>query len=81
MCSSDLDADIVLFDPKKKHVITQETQHMRCDYSSYEGWEVTGKVRTVFLRGNLAIDQGKAFIGKGFGKFIPRKPFSQSNPF
>ncbi len=71
------DADIVILDPHKKHVLSKETQHMRCDYSSYEGWEVTGKIRTVFLRGTLAIDQGKAFIGKGFGRYLPRKPFSK----
>jgi len=70
------DADIVIFDPKEKHVLSRETQHMRCDYSAYEGWEVTGKVKTVFLRGNLAIDNGKAYITKGFGKYLPRKPYS-----
>lgn len=70
------DADLVIFDPKKKHTLSHETQHMRCDYSAYEGWEVTGKVRTVFLRGSLAIDNGKAFVGKGFGKYLPRKPYS-----
>jgi len=73
------DADLVIFDPKKKHVLSKDTQHMRCDYSSYEGWEVTGKVRSVFLRGTLAIDNGKALIGKGFGRYLPRKPFSQHN--
>lgn len=70
------DADIVIFDPKEKHVLSRETQHMRCDYSAYEGWEVTGKVKTVFLRGNLAIDNGKAYITKGFGKYLSRKPYS-----
>jgi len=66
------DADIVIFDPKKQHTLSAETHHMRCDYSSYEGWQVTGKVRTVLLRGTVAIDQGKAFIGKGFGKYLHR---------
>jgi len=67
------DADIVIFDPKVKHTMSAQTHHMRCDYSSYEGWPVTGKVRTVLLRGTVAIDQGKALIGKGFGKYLPRK--------
>ncbi len=70
------DADLVIFDPKVKHTHSAETHHMRCDYSSYEGWQVTGKVRTVLLRGTVAIDQGKALIGKGFGKYLPRKKFS-----
>lgn len=69
------DADIVIFDPKVKHTLSAQTHHMRCDYSSYEGWHVTGKVRTVLLRGTVAIDKGKALVGKGFGKYLPRKKF------
>ncbi|MCX6101818.1 MAG: dihydropyrimidinase [Proteobacteria bacterium] len=71
------DADIVIFDPEKQHIHSKETHHMRCDYSSYEGWKVTGKVRTVLLRGTVAIDNGKAYIGKGFGKYLKRKSLSQ----
>jgi hypothetical protein len=26
---------------------------MNCDYSAYEGWEVTGKIDTVLLRGKV----------------------------
>ncbi len=70
------DADLVIFDPKKQHKLSAETHHMRCDYSSYEGWQVTGKVRQVFLRGTLAIEDGKALVGKGFGKYLPRKKFN-----
>lgn len=66
------DADIVIFDPKKTHKISVKTHHMNCDYSAFEGWEVTGKCRTIVLRGNIAIDNGKACIGKGFGRYIKR---------
>lgn len=66
------DADIVIFDPKAEHVISAKTHHMNCDYSAYEGWKVQGKCRTTILRGTVAIDQGKAFVGKGFGKYLPR---------
>lgn len=66
------DADIVLFDPKETHTLSAKTQHMRCDYSAYEGWKVTGKVKTVLLRGTVAIENGKALVGKGFGKYMPR---------
>lgn len=68
------DADIVIFDPGVKHTLSAKTHHMNCDYSAYEGWKVTGKVRQTILRGTLAIDQGKALIGKGFGKYLPRGP-------
>lgn len=69
------DADLVIFDPKAKHTISAETHHMKCDYSAYEGWQVTGKVKTVLLRGTVAIDGGRTLVGKGFGKYLPRKPF------
>lgn len=66
------DADIVIFDPKKQHTISAKTHHMNCDYSAYEGWQVQGQCRTTLLRGTVAVDQGKALIPKGFGKFLPR---------
>ena len=49
------DADIVIFDPNEKHTISANTHHMNTDYSAYEGWEVTGKVKTVLLRGKVVI--------------------------
>ena len=67
------DADVVIFDPEEKHTITAASHHMNVDYSAYEGWQLTGKVKTVVLRGTVAIDNGACTIGKGFGKFIKRK--------
>ncbi|MGZ3696879.1 MAG: dihydropyrimidinase, partial [Bdellovibrionota bacterium] len=66
------DADIVIFDPNKKHTLSAKTHHMNCDYSMYEGWQLTGKCRTTILRGTVAVDEGKAHVGKGFGKYISR---------
>ncbi|HEY8660648.1 MAG TPA: dihydropyrimidinase [Hanamia sp.] len=71
------DADIVIFDPKKTHTLSSKTHHMNVDYSGYEGWEVTGKVRTVLLRGEVAIDNDECKVQKGFGKFIKRNKVSQ----
>lgn len=67
------DADIVIFDPAKKHTISAKTHHHRCDYSAYEGWQVTGKAKTVLLRGKIAIEDDKVQIEKGYGKFFKRK--------
>jgi hypothetical protein len=36
------DADIVVFDPEKKHVISSTTDHSKTDYNLFEGTEVTG---------------------------------------
>ncbi|MDH5366670.1 MAG: dihydropyrimidinase [Cyclobacteriaceae bacterium] len=66
------DADIVIFDPNKTHTISSKTHHMNCDYSAYEGWEVTGKTETVLLRGQIAIENGTCKLKPGDGKFISR---------
>jgi dihydropyrimidinase len=68
------DADLVLIDPEKKHTISAATHHMNVDYSGYEGWELTGKIETVLLRGQVAVDAGEAKVGRGYGQFIRRGP-------
>jgi len=66
------DADLVLFNPDEKHTISANSHHMNTDYSAYEGWEVTGKVKTVLLRGEVAIDDHECRVGKGYGQFVKR---------
>jgi dihydropyrimidinase len=66
------DADIVIFDPNASHTISAASHHMNVDYSAYEGWQLTGKVKKVILRGKLVIDDAKCLAQKGYGKFIKR---------
>jgi dihydropyrimidinase len=69
------DADIVIFDPGYTGVISADTSLQGVDFNAYEGFEQTGRAETVFLRGNLIVDDGK-YIGKlGQGKFIKREPY------
>lgn len=70
------DADIIIFDPEKKHVLSASTHHMNVDYSAYEGWEINGKVKTVILRGKVAVDNDECLLPKGYGQFIKRKKFT-----
>ena len=70
------DADILIFDPNEKHTLSAKTHHMNVDYSGYEGWEITGKVKTVLLRGEIAIDANECKVKKGYGQFIKRKKVS-----
>ncbi len=67
------DADIVILNPNQKHTLSSKTHHMNCDYSAYEGWQVQGKCQTTILRGQIAVQDGKFLLKKGFGKFLPRK--------
>ncbi len=67
------DADIVLFNPNKKRVISAKTHHMNVDYNVYEGMEVTGWPEKVFSRGRLLVDGDKWLGEAGTGKYIPRE--------
>ena len=71
------DADLVVFDPNKKHTISVDTHHMNVDYSGYEGWELTGKTETVILRGQVAIENEKCLLEPGYGQFIKRGKISK----
>lgn len=66
------DADIIIFDPTEEHTISAKTHHMNVDYSGYEGWKVKGKVKTVLMRGKVAIDNNQIHVKPGNGKFIKR---------
>ncbi|KAA2244545.1 dihydropyrimidinase [Chitinophaga agrisoli] len=70
------DADIIILDPNAQHTITAEGHHMNVDYSAYEGWELTGKIKTVLLRGKVAINNGECPLEKGYGQFIKRHKLS-----
>jgi dihydropyrimidinase len=67
------DADLVFFDPNEKWTIRAAEGHGRIDYSMFEGREVMGRIRKVFLRGQLIVD-GAEWLGKeGMGQFVYRK--------
>jgi dihydropyrimidinase len=67
------DADLVLFDPAVRRTIRAADLHHTSDYTPYEGFEVAGAVRTVFLGGRAVIRDG-AFVGhRGYGRFVERE--------
>jgi len=66
------DADIVIFDPNQKWTIKAEQQHSKIDYTLFEGKEIMGKVRKVFLGGRLIVEEGTWHGKRGMGKFVKR---------
>lgn len=66
------DADIVIFDPNKQHILSATTHHSNVDYSLYEGRIVTGKVEKVFLRGELIVDGTQWLGNEGQGRYQKR---------
>ncbi|MFC1611521.1 dihydropyrimidinase [Myxococcota bacterium] len=68
------DADLVIFDPNLAVTISHKTLTHNCDYSPFEGFEVTGWPVTTLLRGRVIV-RNRKFVGEaGYGKFIARKP-------
>ena len=67
------DADIVIFDPKRKHVLSATTHHMRTDYSCYEGMHLAGGVDTVLSRGRVIISGNEYHGRKGDGTYLKRE--------
>ncbi len=69
------DADIVIFNPDRKEIISVNnacTHHMNVDYNAYEGFEVTGFTETVLSRGKVIIDNCEYVGKKGDGQFLKR---------
>lgn len=73
------DADIVLWDPERKVTLTNDLMHHRCDYTPWEGFEVTGYLVTTYLRGEPIFRNGKTF-GKARGIHLTRPEYPMIEP-
>jgi dihydropyrimidinase len=68
------DADLVLYDPEYRGVISAKTQHMNNDYSGFEGVAIEGRPAVVIVRGKVQVRDG-VFVGeRGRGRFLRRVP-------
>ena len=66
------DADIVVLDPRATWTVQHEELHMTADYSCWDGWELTGKVRDTVLRGTVVVEGGTWVGQRGGGEYLPR---------
>jgi dihydropyrimidinase len=67
------DADIVIIDPDKEVVLTNDLLHQNIDYTPYDGFKLEGYPVLTMSRGKVIVKDNE-FIGeKGSGKFIKRK--------
>jgi allantoinase len=65
------DADIVIIDPHASFVVHATDSPSHQGYSPFEGMELSGKVRSTFLRGGLVYDGGN-IMGPPQGKYLRR---------
>lgn len=73
------DADLVIFDPRRKHTISAKTHHMRVDYSMFEGIQVTGVPDIVLSRGRVVVEGDRFLAHAGQGEFLKRSTYAQVN--
>ncbi len=66
------DADLVIYDPNRRHTISAKTHHMDVDYSCYEGREVQGGSDVVLSRGTVVVRDGGWVGPAGHGRFVKR---------
>ena len=66
------DADIVIYDPATSQTLSAETHHMAVDFSVFEGAEISGRVETVLLRGEVIVDDGEFIGAPGRGQYLVR---------
>jgi len=62
-----------VFDPTLSHTIKAENQHLKSDYSMYEGRECLGGPVLVMQRGKILVENGSLRTEAGQGKYLPGK--------
>jgi allantoinase len=65
------DADIALVDPRESFVVRAAESESVQGYTPFEGQELTGRVKSTFLRGALIYRDGK-IVGPARGQYLPR---------
>lgn len=71
------DADIVVWNPHTKWVLSKESQQTNIDYCPMEGTAITGRAEKVYLRGQLIAENGQ-ILKENSGQYVlhgvPEKP-------
>jgi allantoinase len=65
------DADIAIVDPHESFVVHAADSESHQGYTPFEGFELHGRVKSTFLRGELVYDGGNV-IGTARGKYLRR---------
>ena len=66
-----LDADLVLVDPDETFTVRASESESKQGYTPFEGLELSGRVKSTFLRGELVYDQGRT-VGPARGQYLRR---------
>lgn len=66
------DADLVVYDPNYRGIVSAKTQHVNNDYNVFEGKPIEGRPSVVTVRGKVQVRDGQ-FVGeRGRGRLLKR---------
>ena len=68
------DSDILVYDPRPTWTIRHDDLHDNADHTPYEGWQIQGRVRDVFLRGRHVVRDGVLADDLAPGQFVACGP-------
>ncbi|MFM9938111.1 MAG: dihydropyrimidinase [Hyphomicrobiaceae bacterium] len=74
------DADVCIWDPKRKTTISDDEVHDGAGYTPYTGRKIEGWPVTVLRRGDVIVEQGRLSATAGTGKFLPRAAGASAKP-
>jgi dihydropyrimidinase len=66
------DADLAIWDPALRKVVTDEEQLSNAKFSIFSGWDVTGWPIVTVRRGEVVYENGKITAAAGSGMLAPR---------
>lgn len=66
------DADLVIFDPAYRGLISAKTHHVNNDYSGFEGMKIEGRPSAVTVRGKVQVRDGQFVGDRGRGVLLKR---------
>ena len=70
------DADVVVWDPTATKTISASTHQSCLDVNVFEGIEVRGVPKAVFLNGHMVVDDFK-IVAENKGRYVRREPFAE----
>ncbi|MBX9591194.1 MAG: dihydropyrimidinase [Hyphomonadaceae bacterium] len=74
------DADIAIWDPARKVTLRHSLLADACDYTPYEGREVTGWPVLTMVRGRVVARDGEVVGEKGYGAYLRREKSPLAKP-
>ena len=70
-------ADIAIVDPHESFVVRAAESESEQGYSPFEGVELSGRVKSTFLRGALIYDSGN-IVGPARGKYLRKSEVTRT---